>query len=118
MMLQHLGKFDSLRLRTRKAYEPWETSIVKRELKPGHVFVDVGAHIGYYTVLASGLVGPGGHVHAFEPAPENYAVLLKNVASLINVTSYRMAASLRAGQADFYLSPINSGDNRLFCPSP
>lgn len=116
-MLQYLDKFDSLGLKRKEIYEPWETGIIKRNLKPSNTFVDIGAHIGYYTVLASGLVGPGGHVFAFEPAPENHAVLLKNTASLSNVKIYESAASSISGIADLYLSPINSGDNRLSLPT-
>jgi len=116
-MLQHLDKFDSLGLKRKEIYEPWETSIVKRDLKSGDIFVDVGAHIGYYTMLASELVGPKGHVFAFEPAPENYAILLRNIASTRNITAYESAVSSKSGIADFYLSFISSGDNRLSKPS-
>lgn len=116
MIPKYLDKFDSLGLRRKGIYEPWETGIVKRELKVGNIFVDVGAHIGYYAVLASGLVGPSGHVYAFEPAPENYTVLLKNTIGATNVTACELAISSKAGLADFYLSPKSSGDNRLSCP--
>ena len=46
---------------------------------PGACFYDVGAHIGFYSLLAARLVGQGGHVVAFEPDPANAAVLRENI---------------------------------------
>ncbi len=42
-------------------------------------FLDVGAHIGEYVLLAASAVGRGGSVHAFEPDPRNYRILEHNV---------------------------------------
>ena len=50
-------------------WEPTLSLLMFRSLKPGDVFVDVGANIGYFTSLASRLVTDFGHVHAFEPVP-------------------------------------------------
>lgn len=52
------------------AYEPHVRRTLKALLRPGDSFVDVGAHIGFFTVLASTLVGPSGKVYAFEASPE------------------------------------------------
>ncbi|MFZ0545858.1 MAG: FkbM family methyltransferase [Candidatus Promineifilaceae bacterium] len=52
-------------------YEPYVTNEVQRLLQPGMVFIDVGANIGYFTLLAAALVGPTGKVYAFEPNPDN-----------------------------------------------
>lgn len=49
------------------AYEPVESRFIRGVLKANDVFVDVGANVGWYTMLASTIVGDGGHVHAFEP---------------------------------------------------
>jgi FkbM family methyltransferase len=51
------------------AYERWETGVVRRLLRPGMCFVDVGANIGYFTLLAARRVGPTGRVFAIEPSP-------------------------------------------------
>lgn len=51
------------------SYEPEETGLIGRLVKPGMVTMDVGANIGYFTVLMAHLVGPTGCVHAFEPNP-------------------------------------------------
>jgi FkbM family methyltransferase len=48
-------------------------------LKPGMTFFDVGAHVGYFSTLASLLVGAGGSVHAFEPTPSTFRVLVENL---------------------------------------
>jgi hypothetical protein len=59
-------------------FEPRETASVKRYLRPGMTFVDVGANVGYYTALAANLVaGRGGRVVAFEPSPYAFARLKK-----------------------------------------
>jgi FkbM family methyltransferase len=49
---------------------------IARILRPGDVFVDIGANIGYFSLLASGIVGNRGQVIAFEPLSENVACLL------------------------------------------
>lgn len=54
-----------------RTYEPYVTDEVRRLLQPGMVFIDVGANIGYFAMLASSLVGPTGKVYAFEPNPDN-----------------------------------------------
>lgn len=60
-------------------YEPEVTSVVKGALASGDVFVDVGAHIGYFTLLGAQRVGPAGLVLAFEASPRTSAELKANV---------------------------------------
>jgi len=50
-----------------EAYEPRETNFIRKACKPGDVALDIGANIGYYTLLMAQLVGPTGFVYAFEP---------------------------------------------------
>src|SRR5215471_19195745 len=57
-----------------------DINIVARLLEPGDVFVDGGAHVGLFTLVAARRVGPGGRVIAFEPSPANRQRLLDNVA--------------------------------------
>jgi len=57
------------------AYEPDEVAVLERYLKPGDVFVDVGANIGYLTAVGASLVGTRGEVHSFEPVPAYFARL-------------------------------------------
>lgn len=67
-------------------YEKYEIELLKRILKPGMTFVDVGANIGLFSIIAAKIVGSSGKVYAFEPEPENYSLLKDNVA-LNNTTA-------------------------------
>lgn len=111
-----VGPGDVLGLREGGLWEPFETELVRSLVSSGQVVVDAGAHIGYYTLLLAGLVGPSGRVAAFEPEPQNFRVLQRNVAinGLGNVELYRAALSERVGWVRLYLSESNSGDNRIF----
>lgn len=59
------------------SYAPLVIEIMKRYLRPGGVFIDVGANIGYLSAIAAGLVGTRGQVHSFEPVPAYYRRLLR-----------------------------------------
>lgn len=59
--------------------EPETAGVICALLEPGMAFVDVGAHIGEYTLLAARRVGDSGRVHAFEPDARMHAVLVENV---------------------------------------
>ncbi len=60
-------------------YEPEQTALFVRHVQRGGTFLDVGAHVGFYTLLASRLVGPAGRVWAFEPDPTNARFLRDHV---------------------------------------
>jgi len=106
----------SRRIREEGVWEPYESTLVRDCLAPGSCFVDVGANIGYFTVLGASRVGEGGRVFAFEPEPRNFALLLENIA--LNQFSHRVAAvqaalADEAGQGQLHLHPNNLGDHRL-----
>jgi FkbM family methyltransferase len=61
------------------AWEQTVTDVLAQVVKPGMCAVDVGAHIGFYTLLLSNLVGTDGRVVAFEPLPWNFSVLSENI---------------------------------------
>jgi FkbM family methyltransferase len=73
--------------------------------KPGQTVVDVGAHHGFYTLLAASRVGPRGRVIAIEVMPENLSLLRKNVETnkLSQVSIADLAAAESAGQAAFHI---------------
>lgn len=73
--------------------------------KIGDVVVDVGAHIGKYTLLWAKKVGKAGHVVALEPKPENYRMLQHNIADnrLENISAFNAAAWNRAGSLTLFL---------------
>ena len=58
-----------------------------KNLRPGHTFCDVGAHFGYFTLLASQLVGENGRVIAFEASRSTFEILKKNTIQAANVTT-------------------------------
>ena len=82
------------------AFEPNETQLVRKLLKPGDTFVDAGAHIGWFTTLASELVGSSGRVWAFEPFAQSYRFLVENVAlnGATNVVTSQIALAAGAGR--------------------
>jgi FkbM family methyltransferase len=84
-------------------YELEKRLAFERTVGPGQVVYDVGAHAGYYTLLASHLVGPTGRVVAFEPLPRNVAYLREHIRvnRLRNVTVIEAAVSDREGRAAF-----------------
>lgn len=84
-------------------YEGEQTRLFEQLLRPGGTVLDVGAHVGYYTLLASVLVGGSGRVHAFEPNPRNADFLRRHVRinRLRNVTVQQAAVSDRAATARF-----------------
>lgn len=84
-------------------YEPQETAFAAASVMPGQAFWDIGAHVGYYSLLASRAVGAGGTVHAFEPSAANRSVLRNHVRwnALANVTIHDCALADRARTARF-----------------
>ena len=98
-------------------WEPYETSLVQALLGPGDVFVDIGANIGYFTVVAASLVGTSGQVFAFEPDPANYRLLLKNtrhndLQACVEAVQAGLAQDDSAGT--LYLSEDNLGDHQIY----
>jgi FkbM family methyltransferase len=99
-------------------WEPEETFFVGKTLQPGMAFVDVGANIGYYTVIASGIVGSAGKVFAFEPDPKNFALLQKNIDAngCENVIAIQKAVTASVQSIFLYRSNNNFGDHRVYEP--
>ncbi len=117
-MIVH-SKFDryiSPQIAATGSWEPFETELVQRFLRPGDSFVDIGANIGWYTIVAAARVGSTGRVYAFEPAAENFKLAVQNVAlnGLANVRLEHAAVSDQPGSAALFLSAENLGDHRLY----
>ena len=82
-----------------------------RYLKAGDVFYDIGANVGFFTVIAAKLIAPRGSVYAFEPVPENVARLWQNVKlnGFRNVTVIEKAVSHVTGQAELLITSHPGG---------
>jgi FkbM family methyltransferase len=78
--------------------------------------VNVGANIGYYTLQFSQWVGEQGKVYAFEPDPNSYRLLDKNIKanSLSNLTAVESAVADKVGKVEFFFCEENRGDHRIF----
>jgi FkbM family methyltransferase len=104
-------------------YELETVRLIRRLLAPGDHFVDVGANIGYLTLLAAKLVGAGGRVDAFEPQPDNRQRLNEHLAlngASAHVHVHAMAVGDREGETTIYLplpdaaSADNHGMSSIF----
>jgi len=80
-------------------------------LSEGMVFVDVGAHVGQYTLLASKEVGATGHVYSFEPHPKNFAALSQNVIlnRFTNVSLFNAALADSAAESQLFVNATDAG---------
>ena len=114
MRLAAKGAFPPLDMASAR-YEPQTTQLFQQILKPGMTVVDIGAHIGYYTLLAAGIIGPSGRVYAFEPDPTNFELLefnaLQNGYDKIRLT--RKAVSSHLGASTLYLTSLDTGRHSL-----
>lgn len=97
-------------------FEEFETQLFLSSLEEGTTVFDIGANIGYYTLIAAQKVGRSGHVYAFEPDKENFKILKKNVVANnhANVTLMECAISDNDGYLELYVSPDNKGDHRTY----
>jgi FkbM family methyltransferase len=102
-------------IRDNRQWEPSETALFQRVIARGDQVVDVGAHVGYFTVLFSRLTGADGNVVAFEPEPDNNRLLRANLLlnDCRNAVAEALALSDKEGDAALFLSADNGGDHRL-----
>jgi len=98
-------------------YESFELGIICQWIRPGDTVVDVGAHVGYYTMAMAREVGPRGRVYAFEPDPVNFAILeenLKRNSLRDRVITFQKAVMDEESSWELNKGHFNTGDNRLF----
>ncbi len=113
--MMFLDKQDSLWLSINGVYEKFETELVKQKIKKGDIVLDVGANIGYYTLIFAKLVGDTGKVFAFEPDPTNFQILKKNIAlnGYKNVELIQKALSDKNQKVTLILNKQNTAGNYL-----
>jgi FkbM family methyltransferase len=88
-------------------WEPDLTAFLRRRLRPGDTFIDIGANVGYMSALASKLVGPRGSVVSIEPAPIAKAALQETFAmnDLANTRLVAAAVSDREDELPLFVGP-------------
>lgn len=100
-----------------KNYERLTINILKSFLKEDSVFIDIGAHYGVYSLIAS-KESLKGKVYSFEPVLENYTILKKNIElnNISNIEAYNFAVSDDERENDFYIA--NASDSSGFYKHP
>jgi len=120
MYLDVYEKDRSLR-RTFRAYainrvhEEATTRLFKTLVRRGDVVLDLGANLGYFTMLAARQVGPEGRVYAFEPEPRNYACLRRNLDlnGYSNVIARQCAVADKPGFVKLFICPYDTGHHTI-----
>lgn len=92
-----------------------ELELLRREVRPGTSVVDVGANIGFLSLMFAKLTGPTGKVFAFEPGPTSFALLSLNVLinDYKNVIAEKKAVSASTGGQTLYICPTGESDNQV-----
>jgi len=98
-----------------RVHEESTTILFRSIVKEGDVVVDLGANVGYFTLLAAKLVGSKGKVYAFEPEPRNYGYLLKNIQlnGYDNVVASQKAVADRRGTVRLFFCRYDTGHHTI-----
>lgn len=99
-------------------FDPLSISRLRQHVHPGMTAVDIGAHVGFYTLLLARLVAPGGRVVAVEPAPENLDLLRRNLSQGSPVPIEVLPVAAGAEDCDRTLKLSDSSDMHSFHQHP
>jgi len=98
-------------------WDPEDALALRSLLRPGMTMLDVGAHVGYFALVAARVVGPGGRVVAIEADPENFALLQANahraapgVLETVHAAAWSSSGTLELTRA----ADGNTGDGRMY----
>jgi FkbM family methyltransferase len=96
------------------SYETYKAGALIDHLNEGDTVIDVGAHVGYFTAIASLAVGPKGRVFSFEPRPLNYRYLTRHIAvnDLSNTRAFQLGIAATSGNRRFDVSS-GTGTGRI-----
>jgi FkbM family methyltransferase len=94
--------------------------LLRNIIKKGDTILDIGGNIGFYSIVMAKLSGDKGHIHVFEPNPENFKRLQFNTRGYKNIKNYNIAVGQKDGVIKMYCSKYlnvdhqtyNSGENR------
>jgi FkbM family methyltransferase len=109
---KHIGIFQFL---IQNDYENQSTKLFREKIKKNWVVVDLGAHVGYYSIIASNKLQGTGKVYSIEPDPQNYQLLLRNIHfnKLKNVVPLQVATADVSGVNFLYFSDQDPTEHRL-----
>lgn len=98
--------------------EGFEAKLMRDAVKKGMTVVDVGANIGYYTLIFADRVGKKGKVLSFEPDSENFSLLKKSIGinGFQNVEAFKQAVTNKNGSIFLYVCEEHRGDHRIYNP--
>jgi len=115
MFLATKGQYPPIRMALGQ-YEPETTRLFERLIKPGMAVLDIGAHVGYFSLLAAKQAGPSGRVFSFEPHPDNYSLLIKNVKenAYETITTVNQGASATSGNSTLHQSRLDNGRHSIY----
>lgn len=93
--------------------EPVSTKILQQEIAQGSTIMDIGANIGYYTLMMSRLAGKNGVVYSLEPSPSNFHSLNKNIKlnGYRNIRTYQIGIGDRKGKETMQISHKSNLDS-------
>ena len=94
-------------------YEADNYSFLEQQVKPGMDIIDIGAHIGLFSVCTAQLTGPKGNIICFEPTPGTFSILKETLRlnHCDNVTPVQAAVGATQGKTTFYISNAMAGCN-------
>jgi FkbM family methyltransferase len=104
---------DSIQLTKNGLYNHEQTQIIKKLVKKKHIVLDIGAHIGYFTLI---MAQQAKQVYAFEPEIRNFEILKKNIElnKIENVKLYNVAVAENKGNTTLHLCEMNRGMHRIY----
>ncbi|MDO8265286.1 MAG: FkbM family methyltransferase [Candidatus Parcubacteria bacterium] len=116
MFVRTIDRIAALYLRKFFLLENFETKIFGSFIKTGMTIVDIGANLGYYSLIAAELTGNEGKILAFEPEPENFSLLLKNIEAngYKNIKAFNLAVSDRSGKTNLFVCEESTGSHKIY----
>jgi FkbM family methyltransferase len=100
---------------TPQFFDPQERALLKARLRPGCVFLDIGANIGAYALFVAAFAGPQARIVAVEPQPDVFDRLTFNIAqnAFHSVKAVACAVADKAGELTLFVDPRNRGESSL-----
>jgi FkbM family methyltransferase len=100
---------------TPQFFDPQERALLKARLRPGCVFLDIGANIGAYALFVAAFAGPQARIVAVEPQPDVFDRLTFNIAqnAFHSVKAVACAVADKSGELTLFVDPRNRGESSL-----